>query len=534
MPYMLNKTVIHSDAATKPAKLFIVENNGAVSERLLKNRNLLGRAANDNPVDLQLNSPIVSRKHGEIVSLDGEYFYRDLMSTNGTYINGKLYGREGGKLRTARKLINGDVLHIDSKTGNKPHAHSITMIFSTDYPDCVNWFSQPINDTMAEINIGRSSSGRQNLRLEHEMVSQNHASFFLARLGWAIIDHNSTNGVYVNGIKITEPVYLRDNDVVRIVNMYFVYRCDRLIYQNVTIKQQQPARAPAGVAQPSVHAPAQAPAGSQLFIHITERSVWQKFKKRTLLQNINMTINSGEMVMILGGSGAGKTTFMNAVMGYEKADGRIVHGTTDIYNDYETMKYEIGYVPQQDLLRSSDTVYDTLANAAEMKLPLAATKQQRDWRVHEVIQQLGLSPERESLVSKLSGGQRKRLSIAVEFIANPSLFFLDEPDSGLDGVMAMALHENLRFIADTGKIVMVITHSPDRISKLYDKVIVLAKSSMDNCGYLAFYGSVNEAYRFFDANSLEGVVKRINRSDEGGDGKSDFYIDKYRKHTGQI
>ena len=520
------KTVLYSDAAVKPAKLFVIDGGGDVREFFLSARSIVGRDADGNPADLRLGSPIVSRQHGEIVSLEGEFFYRDLMSTNGTLINGKLYGREGGRLRTARKLQNGDILRIDSETDGKPHPNAVTMIFSTDYEEGMSWLTQPIDDSMAEINIGRCAAGNQNVRVEHEMVSSNHASFFRAQLGWAVIDHNSTNGVYVNGTKITEPVYLKENDVIRIVNMYFVFLGNRISYQNIARKQPG--------AQPSSGVPAQAPAGSQLFIHITERSVWQKFKKRTLLQNINMTIDSGEMVMILGGSGAGKTTFMNAVMGYEKADGRIVHGQTDIYTDYETMKYEIGYVPQQDLLRSSDTVYDTLSNAAEMKLPLSASDEQRDWRINEVLQQLGLSLERDSLVSKLSGGQRKRLSIAVEFIANPSLFFLDEPDSGLDGVMAMALHENLRFIADTGKIVMVITHSPDRISKLYDKVIVLAKSAMDNCGYLAFYGPVEEAYSFFGASSLEGVVKRINRPDEGGDGKSDFYIDKYRRHTGQV
>lgn len=246
-----------------------------------------------------------------------------------------------------------------------------------------------------------------------------------------------------------------------------------------------------------------------------------------LLQNINMRINAGEMVLILGGSGAGKTTFMNAVMGYEKAEGRIMHGSTDIYEDFESMKYKIGFVPQQDLLRGSDTVYDTLENAAEMKLPSSLGKARRGERIESVLGALGLSRERDSLVSKLSGGQRKRLSIAVEYIADPSLFFLDEPDSGLDGVMARTLMENLRHIADEGKIVMVISHGPDRAADLFDKVIVLAKSAADNCGHLAFFGSVREAHEFFDTDTLEGAVRRINREDEGGDGMSDYYIQRF-------
>lgn len=87
--------------------------------------------------------------------------------------------------------------------------------------------------------------------------------------------------------------------------------------------------------------------------------------------------------------------------------------------------------------------------------------------------------------------------------------------------------EQLRTIADEGKIVMVITHAPDRVSHLFDKVIVLAKGEKDNIGHLAFFGSVSAAMDFFETTSLEGVIKKINRVDEGGDGLSDYYIDKY-------
>ena len=195
------------------------------------------------------------------------------------------------------------------------------------------------------------------------------------------------------------------------------------------------------------------------------------------------------------------------------------------------MRYEIGYVPQQDLLRGEDSVYMTLDNAAQMKMPRGTSKEVREKRIGEVLELLGLGPEKHSLVSKLSGGQRKRLSIAVELVADPSLFFLDEPDSGLDGVMSVSLMRNLRVIADEGKIVMVITHSPDRAADLFDKIIVLAKSQETNIGRLAFFGSVPEAKSFFSTTTLEGIVKRINRLDEGGDGRADEFIRKYEMLT---
>lgn len=233
------------------------------------------------------------------------------------------------------------------------------------------------------------------------------------------------------------------------------------------------------------------------------------------------------MVMILGGSGAGKTTFVNAVLGYEKAKGCIEHDNIDIYKEYDKVRSNMGFVPQQDLLRLEDTVYATLSNAAEMKMDSKTTRQERERRIDHVLNSLGLLRERDSIVRKLSGGQRKRLSIAVELVSDPGLFFLDEPDSGLDGIMAKSLMGQLRVIANEGKIVMVITHAPDRVSQLFDKVIVLAKGEKDNIGHLAFFGSVPETLDFFGTTSLEGVIKKINRVDEGGEGLSDYYIDKY-------
>ena len=108
----------------------------------------------------------------------------------------------------------------------------------------------------------------------------------------------------------------------------------------------------------------------------------------------------------------------------------------------------------------------------------------------------------------------------------PSLFILDEPDSGLDGVMARDLFERLRKVADSGRIVIVITHSPDRVVDLFDDVIVLAKDST-RTGRLAYYGSVEDARKFFERDRMEDIVKRINQVEEGGDGLADDYILKY-------
>ena len=221
-------------------------------------------------------------------------------------------------------------------------------------------------------------------------------------------------------------------------------------------------------------------ADSGLAVKIKDRTVRNFLDKRYLLREIFMNVPAGHMVLLLGGSGAGKTTFINAVTGYEKANAEILLDGMNVY----------------------------------------------DKRVNEILEQFGLSSVKGSLVEKLSGGQRKRLSIAMEYISDPYLFVLDEPDSGLDGVIARDLMRRLRAIANQGKIVIVITHTPDRVVDLFDDVIVLAKDSK-RTGRLAFYGSIDEAREFFGQNSMEGILRLINQKDEGGEGRSDEFVLKY-------
>ncbi len=263
-----------------------------------------------------------------------------------------------------------------------------------------------------------------------------------------------------------------------------------------------------------------------LTVNLDSRTVTEFFSKKHLLRDVHMYIQPGHMVLLLGGSGAGKTTLLNAITGYEKAKAQISLNGHDVYDEYKKMQYDIGFVPQQDLMRENDTVLFTLSDAARLRLPRSFTGAERQERVRLVMEIFGLTPVQNSLLSKLSGGQRKRLSIALEFISNPALFILDEPDSGLDGVMARELMEQLRNIADQGKIVIVITHTPDRVIDLFDDVIVLAKDSK-RTGRLAWYGPVDEARSFFGCDSMEEIVLSINRKEEGGLGRADEFIMKY-------
>ena len=166
--------------------------------------------------------------------------------------------------------------------------------------------------------------------------------------------------------------------------------------------------------------------------------------------------------------------------------------------------------------------------AARIRMPGGSTTEEQSARVDWLMEVLGLSAEKDNLIGSISGGQKKRVSIGIELAADPALFFLDEPDSGLDGPTAGGLMEQLRAIADLGKIVMVITHSPDRAFHLFTKVIVLGKTE-DNVGHLLFFGTPSQALEFFGTDKLETIVRRINRTSEGGEGLADSFYSRYLK-----
>ncbi len=519
----------------KGAFLYIFYANGSFFEKRLDDTFIVGT---DSHCEVQLSSEAVSGEHGEFLIAPSGYMYRDLFSKNGSYINGERIGE--GCARQGKRLEHGDIIQI--KTGLLACAE-VTMIYTCADGKPV-WYEQPLDSATGDIEIGRAVS--HGLQFSNDAVSRRHATFHRGVNGWSIIDHNSKNGVFVNGAINSEyaTTELRQGDVVRIVNNLFVFMVDKLLY--CIQEGEQPARVVMASQEldnepeipdvtektdtPAKDEPTTPEVSGQLTISIKKRVVRKMFTEKRLLEDINLSVSSGNLVLILGGSGAGKSTFIKAVLGYEKADATIKFEQTDIYNDYNKVKNMLGYATQECLLRESDIVWDTLYRAAELRMPAACTKAERNQRVEQVLELLGLQREVKTQVKNLSGGQQKRLGIAVEYISDPKIFFLDEPDSGLDGMMAIDLMKSLRVMADDNKIVMVISHAPDRVAELFDKVIVLAKSIEKNSGQLAFFGDINEAKEFFEVDSLEHIVRRINRPDENGEGLSDFYIDKFKNY----
>ena len=273
------------------------------------------------------------------------------------------------------------------------------------------------------------------------------------------------------------------------------------------------------------------PQNEGLSIQLKKRTVRDFGKKRYLLKDVCLNIPNNSLVLLLGGSGAGKTTLINAIIGYEKADAKILLNGTNVYKKYKSVKHKIGFVPQQNLIRTKDTVIKTVNDAADLKFPTSVTKEEREKKIKEVLDLLGLSSGQDGLVAKKSGGQLRRICIAMELVTDPELFILDEPDSGLDGVISREIFTKLRQIANENRIVIAITHTPDRVIDLFDKVIVLGKDS-GHVGRLAFYGSPDEAKEFFGRDSMEEIVMCMNSTDEGGEGRADEFIEKFAAYRG--
>jgi ABC transport system ATP-binding/permease protein len=228
---------------------------------------------------------------------------------------------------------------------------------------------------------------------------------------------------------------------------------------------------------------------------------------RQILQQLSLTVNPGELVAIAGGSGAGKTTLLETLAGLQPPSAGQVWHDGVIRGVRASMDTRIGYVPQDDIIHLEMPLRRTLRYAARLRLPAGTSAAEADRVVEETMRDLDLADRADVPVRALSGGQRKRASIAVELLTRPRLFFLDEPTSGLDPSTAADVMRLLRGLSRRGVTVIVTTHEPADIDKC-DRVVFLARD-----GHLAYAGSPNEARRYFDVGDLDEIYGRLANED---------------------
>lgn len=441
---------------------------------------VIGRSA-EGDVDIVFDEAIVSRVHGEFYSEGEDWYYHDLNSSNGTFIDEYHVYHED----IAVPLKDGTVLRIDDERSlGKAHSAGILIYFFYGNFES-RYDSFPLNKGQSEITIGRAK--QNDIVLDTITASRKHGVLY--RDGGRLMykDLGSTSGTYLNSVPVSAPVEITPKDVLIAGNIKLIYTGDMFIYTKPD-------------------------AGSYLTIKELSRVVNdsdRKGQKKTILNDVNVGIQEGKLVAVLGGSGAGKTTFMHCVIGYEKAtSGTVEVDGINILNDEKLIKDKIGYVPQDDLLRPNLTTLKTLDYIGRIRLPKDVNAEDRKNRIISTLRDLDLPEDVwNSQIRKLSGGQRKRVSVASELISDPPLMFLDEPTSGLDPETETKFVRLMKRLAhNNGKTMIVVTHT---IRNIMDFDIVLF---FGPGGKLCFSGSPQSALNYFGVTDFVDIYDRASKN----------------------
>ena len=216
-----------------------------------------------------------------------------------------------------------------------------------------------------------------------------------------------------------------------------------------------------------------------------------------ILSGIGMELHAGELCGLIGPSGAGKSTLIKVMLGVREPDAGTVRAGGKPLGELGP----IGYVPQDDAVHRQLTVHSELDYAARLRLPdLPAAEHAR--RIAEVCAQVDLADRVDTRIGRLSGGQRKRVSVALELLTRPPVLIADEPTSGLDPGLEARLTELFRDVARSGRIVLVATHAMQSL-ELCDALGVLI------AGHLAFFGPPAEALSFFRAEDFGDIFEQL-------------------------
>lgn len=333
--------------------------------------------------------------------------------------------------------------------------------------------------TFHQFSLGRVM--RIGRALENELVvsdlqvSRHHAEFHSTPDGrFEIRDLGSHNGTYVNGHPVPKggSVQLGPADIVGVGHSTFRIVGDRLEEFVDTGEVSFSAR----------HLTVTVDGGKQI------------------LKDVSFGVPEKSLVAVIGPSGSGKSTLLKALTGYRPANqGEVLYDNRNLYKQFAELRQRIGLVPQDDILHKELSVRKALKYAAKLRFPADTTAQERDARIDEVLRELKLDIHKDKKVTSLSGGQRKRVSVALELLTKPSLIFLDEPTSGLDPGMDRDVMQLLRGLADDGRTVLVVTHSVAELA-LCDKLLVMAPG-----GAVAYFGPPEEALNFFGYDSWADV-----------------------------
>jgi ABC transport system ATP-binding/permease protein len=442
---------------------------------------------------------MVSRKHAEIIFENDDVKLTDNRSFNGTYVNA-IRISSPTLLQHADEIqfgVKGPILRLNSPNlSNSAKSNNLqavafdeviaskTMVFKADtiIPEKSKAEPQLILSisfgNKNQLKIGRNDSNE--IRLDGLQISNHHANLIKTNNGITVEDSGSTNGIFLNGNRVTRSV-VSSGDSVQIGS--FILRIDK--NDNIGVFDTRSK------------------------VRIDAVNITKEVKNRggsgklKILDSVSLSIQPNEFIGLLGPSGAGKSTFMDALNGMRPAtSGNVLVNNLDLYRHLDSLKQSIGYVPQDDIIHRELTVYRTLFYVAKLRLSNDVSSKEINDIISEVLDVTGLSERRNVPINQLSGGQRKRVSIAVELITKPSVIYLDEPTSGLDPATEEKIMKLFRQIAESGRTVILTTHAMENV-KLFDKIVVLMR------GKLVFYGKPDEALNYLNATSFKELYDKL-------------------------
>lgn len=453
--------------------LTIIDTKSHLTEINLDNYNkrelIMGR--NRDMCDIVIPDNIVSKRHGVFKQYGSQLLYMDLDSSNGTFVGNAdqkvLLNQQNGYV----EIYDKSVLRI----GNIHSPDKMILILYRISAEEEVWKQVPNGN---ELRIGRS--GENQIVLPHPGVSQSHGLIRKEGQTYVLYDQNSTNGIMVNGHTVTGPVALQDKDLIQILDFQLLFSAECIYYKAVT-------------------------EGISVRVEKVNKFVGRGKKRKQILKDVSCEIKPNEFVAIIGGSGAGKTTLMTAISGFEPTfKGNVYCNDINLVEQFQSLKNIIGFVPQQDIIYENLTLRRMLEYTAKMKMPKDTKKAEVQKRIDEVLDMVELKEHQNTYIRKLSGGQKKRASIAVELLADPKLFFLDEPTSGLDPGTEKNLMITLSGLAKRkNKTIIMVTHTTANLH-LCDKIIFMGPG-----GRLCFCGNVNEAKEFYQTDDLVNIYNMI-------------------------
>lgn len=461
----------------------------------------IGRAPDN---DIRVDSPVVSLYHATLqLRPDGCYIIdgQDRAqtgkfdpSTNGLYLN------DGRSIRGEHLLESGDSVLIQSSTDQ----FNVTFTYYSKTETRLLAF--PLNNK-PEIKIGRLPTN--DVILPHLTVSGLHAELLRQPNGSYVLVHKSrTNGTYVNNQLVNDRAPLAPNSQIRIGPFTLVYDGNFLnpLGQPQDVKGKGPRVDAITVSKVVMTHPGV----KEAFSSLTGFKQFFTGRKKTLLSRVTLPIQAGDFVAVVGGSGTGKSTLLKSMIGIldtEKGSEILIDGE-DLFQNFDRYRGIIGYVPQDDIIHTDLTCEQVLYYVVRLR-NAHVKPAQRGKYVDDLLDQVQLTRQKSTLVAQLSGGQRKRLSIAVELAADPTILVLDEPTSGLDPGLDQIMMRLLAKLSREGnKTIILVTHATENV-ELCTKVAFMAEG-----GVLTFYGRPAEAKQFFGVEKFATIYLLLNSKEK--------------------